>query len=130
MFFADILIEPIFKIVDSKVFSKYLGPVFVIAVLSLKFIVVFLCYYIGFGYWWNLSQETTICLVVFGNWLFLNVLFNYCMACATNPGNPPLSETYNAVSICKKCLIPKPPRTHHCSICNKCVLKFDHHCPW
>lgn len=52
------------------------------------------------------------------------------MACSTDPGRPPLSETYNAVSICKKCLIPKPPRTHHCSVCKKCVLKFDHHCPW
>ncbi|RXG73980.1 putative palmitoyltransferase ZDHHC16 [Armadillidium vulgare] len=35
-----------------------------------------------------------------------------------------------AVSICKKCIAPKPPRTHHCSVCNRCVLKMDHHCPW
>ncbi|XP_023062100.1 palmitoyltransferase ZDHHC16 isoform X7 [Piliocolobus tephrosceles] len=34
------------------------------------------------------------------------------------------------VSICKKCIYPKPARTHHCSICNRCVLKMDHHCPW
>ncbi|XP_072883121.1 palmitoyltransferase ZDHHC16-like isoform X2 [Hemitrygon akajei] len=34
------------------------------------------------------------------------------------------------VSICRKCINPKPPRTHHCSICNRCILKMDHHCPW
>lgn len=31
---------------------------------------------------------------------------------------------------CRKCWAPKPERTHHCSICGRCVLKMDHHCPW
>jgi len=31
---------------------------------------------------------------------------------------------------CQKCKQLKPPRAHHCSICDRCVLKMDHHCPW
>ena len=31
---------------------------------------------------------------------------------------------------CKFCKLIKPLRTHHCSICNKCIFKMDHHCPW
>ena len=31
---------------------------------------------------------------------------------------------------CRKCKTGKPPRTHHCSVCRRCVMKMDHHCPW
>uniref|UniRef100_A0A915E1T5 Palmitoyltransferase n=1 Tax=Ditylenchus dipsaci TaxID=166011 RepID=A0A915E1T5_9BILA len=34
------------------------------------------------------------------------------------------------IRYCIRCAIVKPDRTHHCSTCDKCVLKFDHHCPW
>ncbi|ODV59217.1 palmitoyltransferase PFA3 [Ascoidea rubescens DSM 1968] len=31
---------------------------------------------------------------------------------------------------CNRCKIWKPDRCHHCSTCQKCILKMDHHCPW
>mmetsp|Transcript_39555 Transcript_39555/g.72032 ORF Transcript_39555/g.72032 Transcript_39555/m.72032 type:complete len:319 (+) Transcript_39555:160-1116(+) len=31
---------------------------------------------------------------------------------------------------CKWCLKYKPDRCHHCRICNTCILRMDHHCPW
>jgi len=31
---------------------------------------------------------------------------------------------------CKRCRAFKPIRAHHCSICGRCIVKMDHHCPW
>lgn len=41
-----------------------------------------------------------------------------------------LSRGARTLPPCRKCGGPKPPRTHHCHVCNACVLKMDHHCPW
>ncbi|KAG6448131.1 hypothetical protein O3G_MSEX005345 [Manduca sexta] len=35
-----------------------------------------------------------------------------------------------SVRYCNRCVLVKPDRAHHCSICARCVLKMDHHCPW
>ncbi|KAK3610035.1 hypothetical protein CHS0354_032392 [Potamilus streckersoni] len=31
---------------------------------------------------------------------------------------------------CPKCISIKPERAHHCSVCQRCIRKMDHHCPW
>ncbi|KAA0704601.1 Palmitoyltransferase ZDHHC2 [Triplophysa tibetana] len=35
-----------------------------------------------------------------------------------------------AIRYCDRCKVIKPDRCHHCSACDMCVLKMDHHCPW
>ena len=47
---------------------------------------------------------------------------------STYSPSPPSSVAKSR--FCKSCKIYKPLRTHHCHICNRCVLKMDHHCPW
>mmetsp|Transcript_43621 Transcript_43621/g.48875 ORF Transcript_43621/g.48875 Transcript_43621/m.48875 type:complete len:380 (+) Transcript_43621:129-1268(+) len=33
-------------------------------------------------------------------------------------------------AMCSHCQTYKPPLSHHCRICNRCISKMDHHCPW
>ncbi|XP_033119219.1 palmitoyltransferase ZDHHC3-like [Anneissia japonica] len=41
-----------------------------------------------------------------------------------------LSQDGENWSICQKCEAYRPPRAHHCRICQRCIRKMDHHCPW
>jgi len=59
------------------------------------------------------------------------IVYFYLAAVLTDPGSPAQGKHHQSSKSCMRCSgAPKPARTHHCKICNKCVSKMDHHCPW
>ncbi|XP_077482039.1 palmitoyltransferase ZDHHC16B isoform X1 [Stigmatopora argus] len=126
----DCAFEPVYWIVDRV--TRWFGVVFVTLVVLLTSSVVAIVYaYVLptiFGTYGVIWIAWHLCC---GHWLLVMVVFHYYKATTTSPGYPPKDDIHlPSVSICKKCINPKPARTHHCSICNTCVLKMDHHCPW
>eukprot|EP00457_Paulinella_chromatophora_P010662 gb/GEZN01010773.1/.p1 GENE.gb/GEZN01010773.1/~~gb/GEZN01010773.1/.p1 ORF type:complete len:306 (-),score=26.15 gb/GEZN01010773.1/:296-1189(-) len=88
-------------------------------------------------------QAELIALV--GVWILFNLLYNYFMTQKLGPGFAPSSIPQEKMAMlaedpetpdgqpyrfCRKCNVVKPMRAHHCSVCRRCVLKMDHHCPW
>lgn len=41
-----------------------------------------------------------------------------------------LLEIVDPIKLCPECFIVKTPRSFHCSTCNECVERYDHHCVW
>ena len=80
-------------------------------------------------------------LVVFESFTFLAVVSHLRTMC-TDPGAVPrgtaTKEAIEQLGLsegqvlykCQKCCSIKPERAHHCSVCQRCIRKMDHHCPW
>ncbi|KAI8973479.1 zf-DHHC-domain-containing protein, partial [Mycotypha africana] len=76
------------------------------------------------------------------NSFLLMIVINYFLTCTTDPGRVPnnwmprqqayieVKKSTHTPRFCRTCKNFKPPRSHHCSRCGRCVLKMDHHCPW
>lgn len=83
-----------------------------------------------------LTKIGTVLFVVFNSLGYLASV-SHLRAALWDPGiitpdiKAPGEMPENEIKGCKRCnLIWKPMRAHHCSECNVCIFKMDHHCPW
>ncbi|XP_056147831.1 palmitoyltransferase ZDHHC16A [Lampris incognitus] len=126
----DSVFEPVFWTVEHV--TRWFGTVFVCLVVVLTSSIVLIAYVVLLPLVLNTYSLAWIAWhLCYGHWNLVMIAFHYYKATKTSPGFPPtVKNDVPFVSVCKKCIIPKPARTHHCGICNSCILKMDHHCPW
>nr|XP_040034451.1 palmitoyltransferase ZDHHC16A isoform X3 [Gasterosteus aculeatus aculeatus] len=126
----DSVFEPVFWTVDYV--TRWFGTVFVCLVVILTGSILAIAYLILLPMIFRTYTPLWIAWhVCYGHWNMVMIIFHYYKAITTSPGSPPTEKNGSPfVAVCKKCIIPKPARTHHCGICNRCILKMDHHCPW
>ncbi|CDW75853.1 dhhc zinc finger domain containing protein [Stylonychia lemnae] len=76
-------------------------------------------------------------ILMVSNFLFTSVFF--LLSWLTDPGYLEQSDRIDFLQIvpkfephqlCPDCSLIRTQRCRHCNICNKCVERYDHHCPW
>ena len=111
-------------------------------------------------YYWHTEEEhraskvQALALLGVLSYIMLMYVVSFYRASRTSPGGVPDSEdwrlmknrhpadspnaqfmlerkqTTGEIRTCSRCAKLKPDRSHHCRLCDTCVLKMDHHCPW
>ncbi|KAI0978621.1 hypothetical protein GJ496_010652 [Pomphorhynchus laevis] len=88
------------------------------------------CIYYTYLKWTFLSVFLILSMAL----IIVFLLILYFKLFFTCPGYVPYGWTpildEHKVEWCKYCNGYKPPRSHHCKKCKRCVILMDHHCPW
>lgn len=124
--------------------ANYSFPITIVSI-GIAFI-YFSTVFIFINRWFGLGSSPGLMNAVIYTALAVMCVYNYALAVFTDPGRvpsnfqPDIEDSSSSVHevkrkggdlrYCQKCSQYKPPRTHHCRICRRCVLKMDHHCTW
>ncbi|KAK9056099.1 hypothetical protein SSX86_027187 [Deinandra increscens subsp. villosa] len=143
-----------FKLCSGLKFLGYLMILLVAAIIAVSYyVVVILTWAPRLSHGGFTSLLSLIIVIVF-HLLLVMLTWSYIMVVFHDPGSVPenwkppsqenleagpdssastsldVPENGQALGYCRNCRNGKPPRCHHCSVCQRCVLKMDHHCVW
>jgi hypothetical protein len=86
----------------------------------------------------TVTEGIPVVLGMIYNILCFLALASHAKTSLTDPGSVPVQAIpcekqrllRDSHSMCGQCQTFKPPGSHHCRICNRCISHMDHHCPW
>lgn len=118
----------------------------IVLVFSLMSFVYYVTIFLLIDNWLGLQSSIGSLHALIFTFVASLCLFSFLVCILSDPGAIPSSylpdveendssdqeatKTGRNQRLCDKCSAYKPPRTHHCRVCKKCVLRMDHHCVW